>query len=359
MPEWAAVERAGHAPRRRVARDVPLDITRARRRADGPGRAARDLRHRAGGGRRRPRSPSSCSSPEVGPGLRLDARFVVGAGGVLPSPVRARRAAQGIAVSVVPQVHEQHLRREPGAVLRHPRTRHLDLLGVHERQPRHRLRLRGHPRGPPERHAVRRRRGDALLARGDLRHPLRDVDPLQRSPRRRARARSTPRATAWWSPRARRRSSSRARSTRADAARASTARCIGFGTSCDGQHVTMPSPEGMAAADEATRSPTRASRPERGRLHQRPRAPATEAGDIAESQATLQVLGPRVPISSTKGHTGHTLGACGALESAFCLSMMHEGFLAPTRNLGQCRSALRAAQLRARRAASTRPSWRS
>src|SRR6476659_4322840 len=52
-----------------------------------------------------------------------------------------------------------------------------------------------------------------------------------------------------------------------------------------------------------------------------------------ESQATLQVFGDKIPISSTKGHTGHTLGACGALESAFCLSMMREGFLAPTKNL--------------------------
>src|SRR6476659_10970253 len=52
-----------------------------------------------------------------------------------------------------------------------------------------------------------------------------------------------------------------------------------------------------------------------------------------ESQATLAVFGDRVPISSTKGHTGHTLGACGGLESAFCLSMMKGGFLVPTKNL--------------------------
>ena len=59
-------------------------------------------------------------------------------------------------------------------------------------------------------------------------------------------------------------------------------------------------------------------------------ATATEVGDISESQATLQVLGDKVPISSTKGFTGHTLGACGAIEAAFCLAMMHEGLLAPT-----------------------------
>jgi 3-oxoacyl-[acyl-carrier-protein] synthase II len=62
-------------------------------------------------------------------------------------------------------------------------------------------------------------------------------------------------------------------------------------------------------------------------------ATATDIGDITESQATLAVFGERVPISSTKGHTGHTLGACGGLESAFCLAMMNGGFMVPTKNL--------------------------
>src|SRR4029453_14709675 len=62
-------------------------------------------------------------------------------------------------------------------------------------------------------------------------------------------------------------------------------------------------------------------------------ATATDIGDITESQATLQVFGDKVANSSTKGPPGHTLGACGALESAFCLAMMNEGFLAPTKNL--------------------------
>jgi 3-oxoacyl-[acyl-carrier-protein] synthase II len=60
---------------------------------------------------------------------------------------------------------------------------------------------------------------------------------------------------------------------------------------------------------------------------------ATELGDIAETRATFEVLGDRVPISSTKGFTGHTLGACGAIETIFCIAMMRDGFLAPSRNL--------------------------
>src|SRR6185436_1690679 len=56
-------------------------------------------------------------------------------------------------------------------------------------------------------------------------------------------------------------------------------------------------------------------------------------GDGIEAQATLDVMGAQVPVSSTKGHTGHTLAACGALEAVFSLLMMQRGFLAPTLNL--------------------------
>ena len=106
---------------------------------------------------------------------------------------------------------------------------------------------------------------------------------------------------------------------------------IGFGTSCDGQHVTQPSADGMAKAMKNALADARIAPDDVGYINAH--ATATDIGDIAESQATLQVFGDKVPISSTKGHTGHTLGACGALESAFCLAMMNEGFLVPTRNL--------------------------
>jgi len=106
---------------------------------------------------------------------------------------------------------------------------------------------------------------------------------------------------------------------------------IGFGTSCDGTHVTMPSADGMASAMKQALADARLAPSDVDYVNAH--ATATDVGDVAESQATLQVFGDRVPISSTKGHTGHTLGACGAIESAFCLTMMNEGFLVPTRNL--------------------------
>jgi 3-oxoacyl-[acyl-carrier-protein] synthase II len=45
------------------------------------------------------------------------------------------------------------------------------------------------------------------------------------------------------------------------------------------------------------------------------------------------VFGDRVPVSSLKGHLGHTLGACGSIEIALSIAMLREGWIAPTRNL--------------------------
>jgi 3-oxoacyl-[acyl-carrier-protein] synthase II len=59
----------------------------------------------------------------------------------------------------------------------------------------------------------------------------------------------------------------------------------------------------------------------------------TERGDLAESQATFEVLGDGVPISSMKGNFGHTIGACGALEAWLAIEMMNAGWFAPTKNL--------------------------
>jgi len=59
---------------------------------------------------------------------------------------------------------------------------------------------------------------------------------------------------------------------------------------------------------------------------------ATEQGDIAETLATEAVFG-KVPLSSQKSYLGHTLGACGVLESWFSIEMMRDGWFAPTINL--------------------------
>jgi 3-oxoacyl-[acyl-carrier-protein] synthase II len=111
------------------------------------------------------------------------------------------------------------------------------------------------------------------------------------------------------------------------------AEVVGFGTNCDGQHATSPSVDGMA--DAMRRALADAGVPATAVRYVNGHGTATELGDIAESHATANVLGPEVAISSTKSFTGHTLGACGAIESIFAIRSMLDGFLPPTRNLDE------------------------
>jgi 3-oxoacyl-(acyl-carrier-protein) synthase len=109
------------------------------------------------------------------------------------------------------------------------------------------------------------------------------------------------------------------------------AEVVGFGTNCDGTHLINPSSVGMAGAmctalKDAGLSPDDIE-------HVNAHATATAAGDLAEGQAIFNVFGSKVPVSGFKGYMGHTLGACGALESIISIVMMREGFIAPTRNL--------------------------
>lgn len=108
---------------------------------------------------------------------------------------------------------------------------------------------------------------------------------------------------------------------------------LGYGTNCDGTHVTSPSAEGMAGAMRRALASAALTADQIGYINAH--GTATELGDLAEATATQSVFQRPVTISSTKGHTGHTLGACGALETIFCLLMMRDGFLPPTRNLDE------------------------
>ena len=62
-------------------------------------------------------------------------------------------------------------------------------------------------------------------------------------------------------------------------------------------------------------------------------ATATKMGDIIESQAIEAVYGNRPFVTGLKSYTGHTMGTCGVIELSMILSMMEEGFIAPTLNL--------------------------
>jgi 3-oxoacyl-[acyl-carrier-protein] synthase II len=62
-------------------------------------------------------------------------------------------------------------------------------------------------------------------------------------------------------------------------------------------------------------------------------ATATKMGDIIEAQAISDVFGDNPYVVGLKSYTGHTMAACGAIETIMSLYMMQEGFIAPTLNL--------------------------
>jgi 3-oxoacyl-[acyl-carrier-protein] synthase II len=108
---------------------------------------------------------------------------------------------------------------------------------------------------------------------------------------------------------------------------------LGYGTNCDGTHVTAPSVMGMTGAMRIALADAKLSPDAIDYINAH--ATATPVGDIAESRATMEVFGNKTPISSTKGFSGHTLGGCGTIELAYCMAMMRDGFLAPNRNLDE------------------------
>ena len=111
------------------------------------------------------------------------------------------------------------------------------------------------------------------------------------------------------------------------------AELLGYATSCDGLHLTNPSWEGMARCMELGLADAGSTAEAIDYVNAH--GTATELGDIAESRATAKVLGTDVPVSTQKSYTGHTLGACGALESVFSLLMLRASFVAANRNLDQ------------------------
>ncbi|MEO5688616.1 MAG: beta-ketoacyl-ACP synthase [Burkholderiaceae bacterium] len=109
------------------------------------------------------------------------------------------------------------------------------------------------------------------------------------------------------------------------------AELLGWGTNSDGTHVTHPNAATMAQAMRLALVDARLTPDSIGYVNAH--GTATEQGDLAESQATSEVLGTHMPISSLKSFMGHTLGACGALEAWMTIEMMREGWFAPTLNL--------------------------
>jgi 3-oxoacyl-[acyl-carrier-protein] synthase II len=109
------------------------------------------------------------------------------------------------------------------------------------------------------------------------------------------------------------------------------AEIVGFGTNSDGCHVTQPNAVTMRGAMELALADAGLAPGAIGYVNAH--GTGTQHGDVAETAATHDVFGKRMPISSLKSYMGHTLGACGALEAWITIRMMREGWYAPTINL--------------------------
>ncbi len=109
------------------------------------------------------------------------------------------------------------------------------------------------------------------------------------------------------------------------------AEIVGFGTNSDGLHVTRPDSKNMETAMRLALQDANLHASDIGYISAH--GTATDHGDIAESHATKAVFGHKTPISSLKSFTGHTLGACGALEAWIVIEMMNEGWFHATANL--------------------------
>jgi len=111
------------------------------------------------------------------------------------------------------------------------------------------------------------------------------------------------------------------------------AEVLGYATNSDGAHVTQPTAATMQRVMEMALEDAEIDADAIGYVCAH--GTATARGDIAESQATFGVFGERMPISALKSYTGHTLGACDALESWVAIEMMNHGWFMPTVNLNK------------------------
>ena len=109
------------------------------------------------------------------------------------------------------------------------------------------------------------------------------------------------------------------------------AEILGYETTASGDHVGQSSPEAMTrcvkgALRDAGTAPEEVD-------YVNAHATATLQGDAAEAEAIRRVFGAAVPVSSLKGHIGHTLGASGALELVASVEMIRRNAIVPTLNL--------------------------
>ena len=114
------------------------------------------------------------------------------------------------------------------------------------------------------------------------------------------------------------------------------AELLGYGVSSDANHVSDPDPSGRNPARAVTMALTDAGISAEDVGYVNAHGTSTPAGDSGETRVLKVALGEdkayRTPVSSTKGATGHCLGAAGAIEAIFTILALQRGILPPTIN---------------------------
>lgn len=102
---------------------------------------------------------------------------------------------------------------------------------------------------------------------------------------------------------------------------------LGIGESSDAYHMSTPDPEGRGARLAMERALAAAGLMETDIDYVNLHGTATLVGDAAEDRAMIDLFGAMTPCSSTKGHTGHTLGAAGIVEAIISTLAIQNGFM--------------------------------
>jgi 3-oxoacyl-[acyl-carrier-protein] synthase I len=111
------------------------------------------------------------------------------------------------------------------------------------------------------------------------------------------------------------------------AAAADTVLLLGTGESSDAYHMSSPHPEGLGARLAMEHALTAAGLKPRDIDYLNLHGTGTLVGDAAEDRAVSDLFGSATPCSSTKGSTGHTLGASGIIEAIFSALSIRHGFM--------------------------------
>lgn len=102
------------------------------------------------------------------------------------------------------------------------------------------------------------------------------------------------------------------------------------GESSDAYHISAPHPGGQGARDAMERALAMAGRKPADVDHINAHGTGTQLNDSAEAKAISALFGDEIPVVSTKGYTGHTLGGAGATEAAISILALQEGWLPPS-----------------------------